>query len=68
MSADGELYFEPVEHSVYFGRERLGRYLRTSPRRFAAYDAADRPLGNFKRQKDACAAISDARRRICDVG
>ena len=61
MSIVSELHFEPVEHSVYSGRERLGRYLRTAPRRFAAYDAADRPLGIFKKQKDACAAISHAR-------
>lgn len=59
MSADVQ-FFEPLEHSVYLGRERLGRYLQTAPKRFAAFDARDRLLGDFKKQKDACAAIANA--------
>jgi hypothetical protein len=49
--------FEPLEHSVYRGRRRLGRYARVAPKRYAAYDADDRPLGEFKRRKKAYAAV-----------
>ena len=49
--------FEPLEHSVYHGRRRLGRYACVAPKRYAAYDADDRPLGEFKRRKDAYAAV-----------
>ena len=52
--------FEPLEHSVYLGRERLGRYSRIGPKLYAAFDADDRLLGKFKRPKDACAAVSNA--------
>ncbi|HEY8335296.1 MAG TPA: hypothetical protein VIQ05_16000 [Tardiphaga sp.] len=52
--------FEPIDHAVYLGRERLGRYLQTAPKRFAAFDARDVLLGDFKKQKDACAAIANA--------
>jgi hypothetical protein len=50
--------FEPLEHSVYSGRQRLGRYVRIASRRYAAYDSRDRLLGNFKKGKDAWSAIS----------
>jgi hypothetical protein len=50
--------FEPLEHSVYEGRRRLGRYLRIAPTWYAAYDAEDRPLGEFSRPQDAYAAVS----------
>ena len=50
--------FEPLEHSVYLGRERLGRYSRIGPKLYAAFDAKDRLLGKFKRRKDAYAAVS----------
>ncbi|WP_168207260.1 hypothetical protein [Tardiphaga sp. vice278] len=60
--------FLPLDHSVYLGRERLGRYLQTAPRRFAAFDARDRLLGDFKKQRDACAAIAASRRGGRDVG
>jgi hypothetical protein len=54
--------FEPLEHSVYFGRERLGRYSRIGPKLYAAFDADDRLLGKFKRRKDAYAAVSNGSR------
>jgi hypothetical protein len=52
--------FEPLEHSVYLGRERLGRYSRIGPKLFAAFDAKDRLLGEFKKRKDAYVAVSVA--------
>jgi hypothetical protein len=58
--ADPKPKFEPVEHSVYLGRRRLGRYSRIAPRKYAAFDACDRPLGEFKRRKDAWRAIGRA--------
>ena len=54
--------FEPLEHSVYFGRERLGRYSRIGLKLYAAFDAKDRLLGEFKRRKDAYAAVSRSAR------
>jgi hypothetical protein len=51
--------FEPLDHSVYLGRERLGRYSRIGQKLYAAFDAKDRLLGRFKRRKDAYAAISN---------
>jgi hypothetical protein len=51
--------FEPLEHSVYFGRERLGRCSRIGQKLYAAFDAKDRLLGRFKRLKDAYAAVQD---------
>jgi hypothetical protein len=52
--------FEALEHSVYCGRQRLGRYSRVAVRLYAAYDAQDCLLGSFKKRKDAWAAISRA--------
>ena len=40
---------ESCEVSVYFGRRRLGRYARVATERYAAFDAMDRPLGNFRK-------------------
>jgi hypothetical protein len=54
--------FERVEHSVYLGRERLGRYVQTGPKKYKAFDAYDRPLGNFRVRARALAAIDKARR------
>jgi hypothetical protein len=48
---------KPIEHSLYLGRERLGRYVQIDRRRFAAFDARDRHLGNFRIRKRALAAI-----------
>ena len=53
--------FDPLEHSVYLGRERLGRYSRFGPKLYAAFDRKDRFLGEFKSRKDAYAAVSIAR-------
>jgi len=35
-------HFELLEHSVYEGRRRLGRYIRIAPTWYAAFDAEDR--------------------------
>jgi hypothetical protein len=50
--------FNPLEHSVYCGRERLGSYVRISATSYAAYDARCRLLGRFRKRKDAWRAIS----------
>jgi hypothetical protein len=55
-----ETVFEPLEHSIYCGRERLGQYSRVGPKLYAAFDAKNRMLGEFKRRADAYAAISIA--------
>jgi hypothetical protein len=52
--------FELIEHSIYIGRRRLGRYAQTDKKRFDAFDAEDRPLGAFKSRRQALAAIRDA--------
>lgn len=63
LEADKKPDFEPLEHSVYSGRQRLGRYVRIAASRYAAYDFHDRLLGDFKKRKDAWAAVSlDAER------
>jgi hypothetical protein len=49
--------FEPLYHSVYDGRERLGHYIRIAPRRYAAYDAHNRLLGKFGSKAAAFAAV-----------
>jgi hypothetical protein len=51
---------KPIEHSLYCGRERLGRYVQIDRRRFKAFDAHDRPLGNFRIRARALAAIRKA--------
>lgn len=51
---------EPVEHSVYVGRERLGQYLKFDRKRYTAFDAGDRPLGVFCTRTRALAAIRKA--------
>jgi hypothetical protein len=48
---------EPAEYSVYFGRERLGRFVRLEKRKFEAFDRNDRALGCFRKRKDALGAI-----------
>ncbi|MHC2291715.1 hypothetical protein [Bradyrhizobium barranii] len=50
--------FEPLERSVYFGRERLGHYSRVGERLYAAYDADNRPLGEFEAIRAAYAAVA----------
>lgn len=54
--------FDPVEHSVYLGRERLGRYSRAGKNLYRAFDAGDRLLGDFGRPCEAYKAVSAAMR------
>lgn len=49
--------FEPLQHSVYIGRQRLGHYVRIGVRQYAAYDSRNRLLGSFTKRADALAAI-----------
>jgi hypothetical protein len=49
--------FEPLSHSVYFGREPLDQYVRVSPTRCAAYDAHDRHLGRFSWKQASFTAV-----------
>jgi hypothetical protein len=53
---------DPVEHSVYLGRERLGRYLKIHRKRYVAFDAGDCPLGSFRTRPKALAAIRRAQK------
>ena len=53
-----------IEHSVYIGRERLGKYAQTDRRKYKAFDAHDRPLGNFRVRTRALAAIRKAARSV----
>ena len=39
--------FEPLEHSVYVGRQHFGRYERISKKKYAAYDSKGKLLGRF---------------------
>lgn len=55
-----KLKFEPLRHSVYLGRQRLGGYERVSVTLYAAHDALNRPLGRFARRRDAWSAVSQA--------
>ena len=57
-----ETEFEPRRHSVYFGRQRLGRYVQTGRRNFKVFDADDKPLGGFRVRARALAAIRKAAR------
>jgi len=57
-----ELEFEPLSHSVYDGRQRLGHYVRIAHRQYAAYDARNRPLGKFASTGAAFAAVGRKRR------
>lgn len=60
--------FTARDCSVYAGREMLGRFMQTAPRRIVAYDHHDRELGTFRKLKDACAAISAAHREVRRLG
>jgi hypothetical protein len=55
---------EPIEHSLYLGRERLGRYVQMDHKRFKAFDQHDRFLGNFRVRARALAAIRKAWARL----
>jgi hypothetical protein len=52
--------WKPIEHSLYLGRERLGRYVQTERKLFKAFDAHDRPLGMFLTRARAINAIAKA--------
>lgn len=47
---------EPREYSVYFGRERLGRYIQVD-KIIEAFDRDDRLLGTFRKASEAREAI-----------
>jgi len=55
---------KPIEHSLYLGRERLGRYVQMGHKRFKAFDALNRPLGKFRIRGRALAAIRKAWARL----
>ena len=55
-----EQFEQIIEHSVYCGRERLGRYVQTGRELFEAFDSEDRALGIFKTREAAWAAIGVA--------
>lgn len=55
--------FDSLEHSVYLGRQRLGRYVQTDRKKFKAFDANDRLLGNFRIRNRMLAAIRKAAAR-----
>jgi hypothetical protein len=56
-SIDGP--FVPMERSVYFGREFLGRYYRVGVRRYVAVDQHDFWLGDYKKRSRAYHAIKN---------
>ena len=62
--ADKAARQKPIEHSLYLGRERLGRYVQMGHKRFNAFDALDRPLGKFRIRARALAAIRKAWARL----
>ena len=59
-SAKQNAEFEPLNHSVYVGRQFLGRYERVSAKQYAAYGANGRRLGTFGKRSAALAAIGRA--------
>jgi hypothetical protein len=50
---------ELASYSVYFGRQRLGRYVCVAGRKYAACDANDRLLGHFIKRTFAAAVFDD---------
>jgi hypothetical protein len=49
-----------LEHSVYLGRERLGRYVKAKRKPYTAFDANNRVLGRFRTRAKALMAIRTA--------
>ena len=49
--------FEAERCSVYIGRQRLGRFVRVSKRRWKAFNDGGRILGSFKSRARALSAI-----------
>jgi predicted phage tail protein len=60
ISTSGLRRWKDIAHSVYVGRERLGRYVQTDWKKYTAFDANDRQLGNFRIRSRALAAIRKA--------
>lgn len=48
---------ERISYSVYFGRERLGYFMRLDKHEFCAFDRRDRFLGSYANQAEAVAAV-----------
>lgn len=48
---------DAIEYSVYSGRVRLGRLVRSGEREYQAFDRDDKALGTFRKQKQALHAI-----------
>jgi hypothetical protein len=55
---------KPIKHSLYFGRERLGRYVKVDRKTFKAFDSKNRRLGTFRTRARALAAIRKAWARL----
>jgi hypothetical protein len=55
---DKALQQNPIEHSVYIGRRRLGRYVQTDRKKFKAFAADDRPLGTFRVRKRSAISVN----------
>jgi hypothetical protein len=51
--------FEPIERSVYIGRQYLGRYVQIGKTKFEAFDARRRSLGVFSSAAKSLVAIDD---------
>jgi hypothetical protein len=51
--------FEPVQRSVYIGRQYLGRYVQVEKTKFEAFDARQRSLGIFRSAAKSVGAISN---------
>jgi hypothetical protein len=52
--------FKPIKGAVYVGRLRLGKFAQLKQRKFRAFDADDRLLGNFRNRARALKAIRKA--------
>jgi hypothetical protein len=55
---------KPIEYSLYFGRERLGRYVKLDRKTFKAFDSKNRRLGTFRTRARALGAIRKAWARL----
>jgi hypothetical protein len=64
LAADKAPRQKPIEHSLYFGRERLGRYVKIDRETFKAFDFKNRRLGSFRTRAGALAAIREAWARL----
>ncbi len=55
--------FQPLERSVYVGREHLGRFTQIGKTEFEVFDAAGRRLGIARSNTAALAAIDKCARK-----